>query len=170
MSGSKRQSGYRKGVTKGYDEIPELTADDRIAQVVANKGANIFEIKLPDNETNLLAVLPNKFKNLIWIKRNDYIIVTLSSTTAEGTSSATAKSSSSASSTTTTADRIISCDIKFILSKELIKHFKTSGQWPVQFAAAGDDDKAQRAYDDVGMPTELPTADEYEEDEEIGEK
>ena len=49
MSGSKRKSGYRKNVTKSYDDdIPELVEGvDIIAKVKANRGSNLFDVEIP---------------------------------------------------------------------------------------------------------------------------
>ena len=81
MSGSKRNSQYRKGATSDFlsDDI-ELNDCDLIAQVICSKGSNLFEIRVSGGDQGL-GILPNKFRNLIWIKRNDFIVVTALTTT-----------------------------------------------------------------------------------------
>jgi translation initiation factor IF-1 len=84
MSGSGRKSQYRKGLTSEFldkhtNYVP--VGDELIARVLANRGANLFEIKLPTSSgldassLNVLAKLPKKFNKLIWIKTGDYVIV-----------------------------------------------------------------------------------------------
>ena len=76
MSGAGRKSGYRKSVTNGFlNELP-LPEEGRsvVAQVGAPRGSNVFEVLLPDGSQSL-ALMPNKFKKLIWVKRNDFVIV-----------------------------------------------------------------------------------------------
>jgi translation initiation factor IF-1 len=80
MSGSKRKSQYRKSVTTNYLHTNiSLENGDFLAKVVCSRGANLFEIELSNDEKNGLGLLPNKFRNCIWIKRNDFIIVTITS-------------------------------------------------------------------------------------------
>lgn len=106
MSGSGRKTNYRKSVTNDLlnDEV-KLEENDEIACIVGSRGTNIFEIVLPtkkkinkndekieneiaestdndgdDEVPNLqtihLAMMPSKFKRLVWIKRGDYVVVT----------------------------------------------------------------------------------------------
>ena len=79
--------------------------------------------------------MPNKFKNLIWIKRNDYVIVTINATTTD---------------TSITIDTDVSNDkqqshhhqqqheIKYILNKQHIKSYTAKGQWPTEFTVTND--------------------------------
>jgi len=77
MSGAGRRSGYRKSVTTSYENdypVPSLEKYEYIGRVTGNRGTNIFEFELA-NKSVELARMPNKFKKVIWVKRNDYIIV-----------------------------------------------------------------------------------------------
>ena len=95
MAGLGRRTHYRKHLTDSvlYD-LPEPKEDERIAKVVATRGGNQFDIILAvsggnendddvgtgrnnNNSTNEpgLAILPTKFHKLVWVKRNDYVIV-----------------------------------------------------------------------------------------------
>ena len=76
MSGAGRKSGYRKSVTDGFlNELPlPEEGKSAVAQVGAPRGSNVFEVLLPDGSQSL-ALMPNKFKKLIWVKRNDFVIV-----------------------------------------------------------------------------------------------
>ncbi len=75
MSGSGRKSHYRKSVTDEYlNSFPEPEEGDQIVLVKGSRGTNIFEVQLPDGKEDL-ALMPSKFKKLIWVKRGDYLIV-----------------------------------------------------------------------------------------------
>ena len=62
-----------------------------------------------------LALLPNKFKKLIWIKRNDFVIANTS--IPEDDPNATK----------------VKFVIKAILNKDQIRHLKQIGKWPAAF-------------------------------------
>jgi probable RNA-binding protein EIF1AD len=77
MSGACRKSQYRKGVTQEYisgNPVPDPNKGEVVARVVGNRGAGIFEIALPTGETDLCS-LPRRFKNVIFVKKNDFLIV-----------------------------------------------------------------------------------------------
>jgi len=82
MAGLGRRTHYRKHLTDSvlYD-LPEPKQYERIAKVVATRGGNQFDIILAGTGTtensNIsgLAILPTKFHKLVWVKRNDYVIV-----------------------------------------------------------------------------------------------
>jgi len=82
MAGLGRRTHYRKHLTDSvlYD-LPEPKEDERIAKVTATRGGNQFDIILaaPSNSNTDnpkgLAILPTKFHKLVWVKRNDYVIV-----------------------------------------------------------------------------------------------
>nr|CCA24116.1 conserved hypothetical protein [Albugo laibachii Nc14] len=78
MSGSGRKSHYRKSVTqKVLDEYPEPRESvDEIVCVLASRGSNIFEVLHTNGEVRL-TMLPQKYHKLIWIKRGDFLIVTV---------------------------------------------------------------------------------------------
>lgn len=121
MSGSKRKSGYRKNVISTYDDgVPSLVDGvDIIAKIKSNRGSNLFDVEIPNYSVDgagkcieHVAILPNKFKNLIWIKRNDYVIIQNINNLSTNTQQ---------------------YDIKNILKREHIKHYKSAGKWPSQF-------------------------------------
>lgn len=92
MSGLGRRSHYRKHLTNSIlNDFPEPTPpNERIAKVVGTRGSNQFEVVLsPEQQeentggniengnwdrTPQLALLPSKFRKLVWVKRNDYVI------------------------------------------------------------------------------------------------
>ena len=164
MSGSKRNSQYRKGATSDFlsDDI-ELDDGDLIAQVISSKGSNLFEIRVSGGDQGL-AILPNKFRNLIWIKRNDFIVVTAltTSTTDEmNTDGDQSRHSSSILSTN-------KYEVKEILSKNHIKQLKARKIWPTDFIQQRiDDEDARKTRSEMYMDEDNMEEEEgYEDDEE----
>lgn len=105
-----------------------------------------------------LALLPNKFHKLIWIKRNDYLIVNAEETSEQPNHS-------------TMKDEALSSKlgvkymIEQILSKDQIKHIRANNLWPVFIddeAPKNDEDKTDMRICDDNMPG-------YQEPEDIDE-
>lgn len=122
MSGAKRKGKYRKSITDDYlNDLPLPESGDVVAQCQGARGSNIFEIALTDAEvsdkSNLsLCLLPNKFRNVIWVKTRDFLILESAASDAE----AIAENSSK-----------VKYIIKHILNKNSIKNIEKSGLWPV---------------------------------------
>ena len=115
MSGSKRRSGYRKTVEDDVlHGLPELGTNDSVAVISKGAGSNLFEVSFSDG-SRTLAMLPSKFRKLVWLKRGDYIIVS----GAEG-STQTARGTAGA----------VTHAIEHILYTDAIKHLRAKGQWP----------------------------------------
>ncbi len=120
MSGSKRKSHYRKGVMAEHENtFPEPGDGEAVCRVTGSRGSSMFEVSLPESEEKSLAILPRKFLNLIWLKRNDFIIVenipdTLNTDVSAGGSK-------------------VRLNIKHILKKEQIAHLKKMKLWPEKF-------------------------------------
>lgn len=82
MAGLGRRTHYRKHLTDSvlYD-LPEPKLNERIAKVCSTRGSNQFDLLLSrDIDSSqppevVLAILPTKFRKLIWLKRNDFVIV-----------------------------------------------------------------------------------------------
>ena len=186
MSGSKRNSQYRKGATSDFlrDDI-ELTDGDLIAQVVSSKGSNLFDIRVPGGGQGL-AMLPNRFRNLIWIKRNDFVVVVdlMVSTTATATATTTTEILVETSGGTAEVSQVFNptpssssskkFEIKEILNKGHIKQLKAQRKWPIEFddrqqseegmlqnsylPEIDDDDDAEDYNDDENLEGELVDA------------
>ena len=92
-----------------------------------------------------LAFLPTKFKKLIWIKRNDFVIVECGDEEAEEIQQKFEKDSSSGGGGFRYA-------ITHILYKDQVKHIKAKGLWPMDPFFAEDD---QESY--VSPMRESPT-------------
>ena len=77
MAGAGRRSQYRKHLTDAVlNDLPEPSATEQIARVVATRGGNQFDIVTAAAiDQPKLAILPTKFHKLVWVKRNDYVIV-----------------------------------------------------------------------------------------------
>lgn len=113
MSGIGRKSSYRKGVTQQYSSsLPLPDENNLVVRVTASRGSNIFDILLPLGEESL-AMMPTKFRKLIWVKRGDYVMV----------------SSAAADATTLQGEAKVRYLITHILSKEQIKHIQQNDLW-----------------------------------------
>lgn len=168
MSGSGRKSGYRKSVTEAYENsypVPNKEEEECIVKVKGSRGTNIFEIELNAN-TIELARLPNKFKKLIWIKRNDYLIVSYMNhqkSTDESSSAAEVETPVTvllnANSNLAFDESKVQYEIKHILNKDQIKHLKAQLLWPEHFISEEDNKKkmSSDSYGDDLMP-------DYQED------
>ena len=138
MSGSGRRSNYRKSVTNDFlNSFPELSdPNEVIARVVGSRGTNVFEIEVVNKDCNDgthvfhidLALMPSKFKKLIWIKRGDYLIVTNSQDQVQVESDEININMVS----TATAGKI-QYMISHVLTKEQILHIQSIDKWPSVF-------------------------------------
>lgn len=141
MAGLGRRTHYRKHLTDEvlYD-FPEPRQNECIAKVVATRGGNQFDIFVDGSEDSApkLAILPTKFRKLVWLKRNDYVIVETAAEEKE-------------------KDREGTGSIKFIIShvlyKDQVKHLQSKGLWPkdnpeFEYTYKEDEDGNDRVDDD----------------------
>jgi probable RNA-binding protein EIF1AD len=91
--------------------LPE--ENEHIAKVLNSRGTNILELQMSNGDIEL-SILPNKFKKLIWVKRNDYVIV--SSYEDNGNNNST-------------NDCKVKHVIKYILNSEKIAYIKSKNLW-----------------------------------------
>lgn len=148
MAGLGRRTHYRKHLTDSiiYD-FPEPGENERIAKVVATRGSNQFDIVLSlsedaDPETTReshLAILPTKFNKLVWVKRNDFVIVE------------TGEEEQQAETNVDTGG--IRFIISHILYKDQVKHLQSKGLWPTKDAEFSTEKIGLRSpdQDDVGQ-------------------
>jgi probable RNA-binding protein EIF1AD len=116
--------------------VPDFDGGERIAKVHSTRGGNQFDVIVADPPSSLtlskedssnriisdrsphLALLPNRFHKVVWIKRNDFVIV-------RGGAQDTGELSKSEG----------SCGIRYIIThvlyKDQIKHLKKENLWPV---------------------------------------
>lgn len=145
MAGLGRRTHYRKHLTDSiiYD-FPEPSENERIAKVVATRGSNQFDIvlaadKAKDQEDSsapqesLLAILPTKFNKLVWVKRNDFVIVE----TGDAEDAAQEGGQSGG----------IRYIISHILYKDQVKHLQSKGLWPNHDAEFSTDKIGLRTKD-----------------------
>ena len=124
MSGAGRKGGYRKGVTSDVlDGLPEPEEGESIVQVVGLRGSNLMEIVCADGSSSL-AMLPNKFRKLIWVKRGDYLIAASAHGDVETVNKKGGKQGK------------VKYMVSHILYKPQIKHLTQRGLWPARFASA----------------------------------
>lgn len=105
-----------------YDLPEPETERDSVAIVVGTRGSNQFDVRLPHTTKAVLAILPTKFRKLVWLKRNDFIIVeTVNEDETED------------------GKEGIRYMIKHILYKDQVQHLVSKNLWPSDdedFAAA----------------------------------
>ena len=123
MAGAGRRSGYRKGVTSDVlESFPEPGPSDKILRVTGLRGSNIMEVLTAGGETSL-AMLPTKFRKLIWVKRGDFVMAT-------GVDKGAECETHSGKGTK------VNFMVTHVLYKEQIKHLQQKALWPDAFAAA----------------------------------
>ncbi|RUP52465.1 hypothetical protein BC936DRAFT_145222 [Jimgerdemannia flammicorona] len=66
--------GRKQTAKQAIDTVPVPIPPQEIARVVGPRGKNLHEIGFADGRTTLVT-LPPKFRNLIWVKRGNYVIV-----------------------------------------------------------------------------------------------
>ncbi|KAK5583724.1 hypothetical protein RB653_005322 [Dictyostelium firmibasis] len=113
-----------------------LENDQSIVKVIDMRGGNVVEVQYPNGST-VLAIIPSKFKNVLWIKKGNYAIIDK-----EDESS---KSSQ------------VKCSIVHILSKENVKGLVKSNDWPKEFDL---EDKNQRQQQQKPLLLTCPNPDE----------
>ena len=116
-----------------------------------------------------LAILPNKFKNLIWVKRGDYVIVS----SGDDSASKFGEDATSRSGKKEKGDKV-KFFIKCILNRDQIKHLKAIKKWPQQeddssSAAPIASHNVEGVYSDDLMPGYEMTQGDFECSEEYGE-
>jgi len=100
----------RKHVTREVvEELRLPSEDEQIVKVTAGRGNNLHEVVDQHGQVFLVS-MPTKFRKNVWIKRGDYILVSLIS---EG-------------------DKVKG-EITSILYKEQIKYIRNQGAWPTGF-------------------------------------
>ncbi|CAM9432063.1 unnamed protein product [Scytosiphon promiscuus] len=122
MAGVGRRTLYRKSVTDDYlNSTPEPGENEEIALAQAPRGSNIIEIMLASGEP-ALALLPTRFRKLIWVKRGDYLITSTSAGDFETSAGEAGK---------------VRHRVEHILNKDQVKHLKKQGLWPADDAFGG---------------------------------
>jgi probable RNA-binding protein EIF1AD len=152
MSGAKRRSGYRKGLT---DEVlhglPEPQEGQCIVKLLGARGSNLFEVESERSDV-ALALLPTKFRKTVWVKRGDFCIVTEAERGCD---------------TSAGDEGSVRYMIDSVLYPPAIKHLRSIGRWPAVFDAAAAAAAASTAASvAANAAREAEENDEEEEEEE----
>lgn len=133
MAGLGRRTHYRKHLTDAVlFDLPEPTDNERLAKVVATRGSNQFDVRLVADylskdvdKTVVLAILPTKFRKLVWVKRNDFVIVQYAQVdeSQDDEHEKDKKESNDSGG--------IRFMITHILYKDQIQHLTSKGLWPI---------------------------------------
>jgi probable RNA-binding protein EIF1AD len=148
MAGLGRRSAYRKHLTDSVlNDLPVPGENECIAKIVTTRGGNQFEIITSETlEIPELALLPTKFHKLVWVRRDDYVIV-------QGASG--------------DDDLFKRGGVRFIINhilyKEQIKHLRSKNLWPKEFDSVNEEEHERQEKEEEN-DTEEQGSDE-EEDE-----
>merc|ERR1712157_185026 len=144
MAGLGRRSHYRKHLTDtvlNEYPIPNITKGEYVVKVLSSRGGNLFDLIVQtNNSTNdednkqrskeILAILPTKYRKLVWIKRGDYVIVESGTTQQKEELDVIVKDVVDLSNNDSGGIRYL---IKYILYKKQITHLKENNLWPAIF-------------------------------------
>jgi len=173
MAGLGRRSHYRKYLTDSVlNDFPEPKSSEgeRIAQVVGSRGGNLLEIQVApppptndgdegdseesQNNTNSnnkkqpqLALLPTKFRKLVWVKRGDYIIVGGDETAQKQDTGKASISTEDENEHQDNENIKVRYMVHHILYRDQVKHLKSLGVWPKQFMSADEEVQQQEAME-----------------------
>eukprot|EP00033_Pygsuia_biforma_P000482 GCRY01000569.1.p2 GENE.GCRY01000569.1~~GCRY01000569.1.p2 ORF type:complete len:156 (-),score=19.38 GCRY01000569.1:693-1160(-) len=113
---SKRKARERKNVTATVlDEfpVPDYAKKQFIARIIAPRGNSVFDFvgyNEKGEELKGFAKMPNKFRNLVFVKRGDFLIISLINVEGE-----------------------TDFEISHVLLKDQLKYLKKTEYWPEQF-------------------------------------
>jgi probable RNA-binding protein EIF1AD len=175
MAGLGRRSHYRKHLTDAViNDLPEpnFNEGERIAKVLGSRGGNLLEVEVAPppsgggknlkernsiksedaSSQSQLALLPTKFRKLVWVKRGDFLIV-VGDDQADKNQNETKDADSPSSPVTATGETIkVRYMVQHILYKDQVKHLKSieDGRiWPEHFVNHEEENlKLQRIEDE----------------------
>lgn len=155
MAGLGRRTHYRKHLTDSVlHDLPEPSSDERIAKVVGTRGLNQFDVLVASSSTStneqqrepVLAILPTKFHKLVWVKRNDYVIVQTGMESDKATYGDDDEKEEKA--TKTNEKSGIRHMITHILYKDQVKHLKSQNLWPIDDSEFQEESRDADEIDD----------------------
>ncbi|KAH8555176.1 hypothetical protein BGW37DRAFT_476071 [Umbelopsis sp. PMI_123] len=135
----------KKQTTRQAESTPELTSTQLIARVVGPRGKNMHEVQYADGQT-ILAILPPRFRNLIWVKRGHYVVLDPEATSTEK----------------------LGGEIVHVLFPDHVKDLKAQGKWPEEFnsnstprsQAVENSDSEENSDDDLFVNNNRPVLEE----------
>ncbi|PRP84157.1 hypothetical protein PROFUN_04148 [Planoprotostelium fungivorum] len=90
------------------NSYPEPKENEQIARVIDLRGANMCDVELSQDGSSI-AVIPTRFRKLIWIKKGHYLIVKVPT------------------------DYKAQCMVEHVLSDDQIEHLIDAKLWPDKF-------------------------------------
>jgi probable RNA-binding protein EIF1AD len=144
MAGLGRRTHYRKHLTDQvlFDLPVPNEETDQVGKIVATRGSNQFDVLLSDGtNSKVLAILPTKYRKLVWLKRNDFVIVESGLAEVEEAENQEAEAGGTVGQDVTVAPAATMDDatgggirymIKHILYKDQIRNLIDKGLWPVK--------------------------------------
>lgn len=116
-------------LTKGLINLP--ASNELIVKVLFNPGNNLHQVEDINGEQFLVS-MPNKFRRIIWIGRNSFVLV---KPIKEG--------------------RKVRAEITNILTQDHISYFNEEGIWPKQFSYAVEKRNSSDLYKTSYDPLEI---------------
>ena len=133
MSGARRRTPHRKHVEQSAlnATAPELSGNQAIALVLRSHGSNLVEIETATGVKGM-AMIPSKFRKLVWMKRGDFVIVSEGAGTFETAGGAT---------------NAVRFSVDHVLFPDQVASLRSAGAWPPTFVLPekGTDRRQRRA-------------------------
>ncbi|KAI8593172.1 hypothetical protein BDZ88DRAFT_405734 [Geranomyces variabilis] len=106
---------------EALESLPLPTPATPVARVIDNRGGGNYDVLIASNSDpaateTLIVSLPAKFRKLIWVKKGNFVIIQLADETSAGGK--------------------VGGEILNVLFPDQIKHIKSKGLWPEQFATS----------------------------------
>lgn len=126
MSRTTRRKHVLKEMMDDDLEIPKY--NQKICKVLASPGSNLHKVESSVDPESFLVSMPKKFRNNIWVKRNDFILV---ESIAEGYK--------------------VKGEICRILTPDHVKEYTKQGVWPKKFTKKREHSKERNGSDEEFM-------------------
>jgi translation initiation factor IF-1 len=104
----------RKHLTNSIKEFPIPRENEKIVRVLEVRGSNQVSAEYPD-KSQILCLMPNKFKKVLWIAKGHYLII------------------KEAEVTSNTSGYQIKGVITHVLQDDAVRYLKKSKQFPIEF-------------------------------------
>uniref|UniRef100_T1GP01 Probable RNA-binding protein EIF1AD n=1 Tax=Megaselia scalaris TaxID=36166 RepID=T1GP01_MEGSC len=110
------------------DDLELPKENQKICKVIASRGNNLHEVESSEGPETFLVSMPNKFRNNVWVKRNDFILV---EPIEEG-------------------DKV-KAEICRILTPDHVKEYTKQGVWPKKFTKKREHSEERNGSDEEFM-------------------
>lgn len=151
MAGLGRRSHYRKHLTDSVlNDYPEPNYPfERVAKILGTRGGNMFDVLVspaPGDDDGdddgaaarrspepRLAILPTKFRKLVWVKRGDFVIVECGDVVDDENDEREETTKEPSRRRVPDKKGGVRYIVQHVLYKDQIRHLRTKGLWPEVF-------------------------------------